>query len=88
MRADNANALVDELRAKSVAWNDLRHLSAFEVVHELLISAPWLVSSWVAASHDLLVPALAFSFLFFLTGLRQVHNAYHYALGLGRPATE
>jgi len=28
------------------------------------------------------------SFMFFLTGLRQVHNAYHYALGIPRATTE
>ena len=28
------------------------------------------------------------SFMLFLTGLRQVHNAHHYALGLSRRATE
>jgi len=34
------------------------------------------------------LPALGCSFVFFLTGLRIVHNAYHYALGLLRWATE
>jgi fatty acid desaturase len=82
------NALVDAFRAKAIPWADLRRLSPTEVAHELLLSAPWLAASWVAASHDQLIAALACSFMFFLTGLRQVHNAYHYALGLGRPATE
>jgi fatty acid desaturase len=77
-----------DARARAIAWADLRHLTRAEVVHELLISAPWLAASLYAASHELYVIALACSFLFFLTGLRQVHNAYHYALGLGRGATE
>src|ERR1019366_32210 len=32
--------------------------------------------------------ALGFSFMFFLTGLRIVHNAFHSALGLSRRATD
>lgn len=39
-----------------------------------------------ACGHDLL--ALALSFVFFLTGLRLIHNAFHSALGLSRRATD
>jgi fatty acid desaturase len=35
-----------------------------------------------------LAGALLCSFYFFLTGLRQAHNAHHYALGVSRAATE
>jgi fatty acid desaturase len=72
----------------AVAWKDLTELSRPEIVHEVLVSLPWLAGSWAAAAHDLQLLALACSFMFFLTGLRQVHNAYHYALGLPRAATE
>src|SRR5688500_17895859 len=34
------------------------------------------------------IPSLGCSFIFFLCGLRQVHNAYHYVVGVSRPATE
>ena len=71
-----------------VEWKDLLHLSDFEVAHELFLSLPWLAASWFAAAHEHYVLALGASFMFFLTGLRQVHNAYHYALGISRPATE
>jgi fatty acid desaturase len=78
----------DPERLRAVQWKDLLQLDALEVAHELLISAPWLIASWVAASHHRYSLALICSFLFFLTGLRQVHNAFHYALGLPRRATE
>jgi len=71
-----------------VEWKDLLHLSDFEVAHELALSLPWLAVSWLAAAHEQYVLALGASFMFFLTGLRQVHNAYHYALGISRNATE
>jgi len=73
---------------ENVAWKDLLRLSHLEVLHELSLSLPWLGASWIAAAHELYVLALGASFMFFLTGLRQVHNAYHYALGISRRATE
>jgi fatty acid desaturase len=76
------------MQPAAVEWKDLRRLRRAEIVHELLISAPWLFASWVAASQGVHGVALGCSFMFFLTGLRQVHNAYHCALGLSRGATE
>jgi fatty acid desaturase len=67
-----------------VQWRDLLPLRKHEIANELLLSAPWLVGSLFAASNRYYVVALACSFMFFLTGLRQVHNAFHYALGLPR----
>jgi fatty acid desaturase len=64
------------------------------VAYETLITAPWLAGSltaWHLASaiHPVFVAVAVISaFFFFLTGLRQVHNAYHYALGLGRWLTD
>jgi len=44
----------------------------------------WLAASlWVAATGSYSI-ALGLSFVFFLTGLRLVHNAFHLALGLSR----
>src|SRR5688572_13116929 len=68
---------VQQGRLVAVQWQDLRHLSRFEVAHELLLSPPWLLASWCAASFDHYLLALGCSFMFFVTGLRQVHNAYH-----------
>lgn len=68
-------------------------LSRFEIVKELLLSLPWLATALFIAHFGTIhwfyyVLALPFSFIFFLTGLRQVHNAYHYALGISKGATE
>ena len=61
-------------------------LRRFDVAHELTL--PWLLAALAAAHWRVYPLALLASFMFFLTGLRQVHNAYHYALGLPRAATE
>ena len=71
-----------------VEWVDLLRLETREVVHELLISLPWLAGSLAAAAGGYYPVALACSFMFFLTGLRQVHNAFHHALGLPRVASD
>lgn len=73
---------------RSVEWKDLITLSKFEIIKELLLSLPWLVFSLYLAHLESYFFALALSFIFFLTGLRQVHNAYHYALGISRFFTE
>jgi fatty acid desaturase len=87
-----AHVLDDRLRG--VEWRDLLPLSRGEVVYETLITTPWLAGSligWYLAETTHLAfaaVALVSAFFFFLTGLRQVHNAYHRALGLGRRATD
>ena len=68
-----------------IAWRDLVALSPAEKIWELLLSLPWLaLSLWLYDAGWWWLGALA-SFYFFLTGLRQSHNAQHYALGLPRP---
>ncbi len=75
-------------RVRSIEWQDLCQLSRGEVIHELLISAPWLVLSLVLAHYHLWFFALGASFMFFLCGLRQVHNAFHYAIGISKKGHE
>lgn len=71
-------------RIRAVQWRDLTRLSRGEVFLELVMPLPWLASSlWLAWTHHFLF-APAASFMFFLTGLRLTHNAYHYALGIPR----
>jgi fatty acid desaturase len=67
-----------------VQWKDLTLLTSGEIARELLLSLPWLAVSLGLASKGWFVLALGPSFMFFLVGLRQVHNAYHYALGISR----
>src|SRR5207249_451875 len=73
---------------RQVAWRDLVALTPAEVMRELALPVPWLAASLAAAAGGLYPVALAFSFVFFLAGLRIVHGACHYALGLSRRATE
>jgi fatty acid desaturase len=81
-------------RLRNVKWRDLIALSRGEIWYEAVITLPWLAATlgaWylAARSHPAFaLAALVSAFFFFLTGLRQVHNAYHYALGVGRGATE
>lgn len=75
-------------RLKSVEWRDLCTLTRADIVNELLISTPWLMLSFALAYYEQYFFALGASFMFFLCGLRQVHNAYHYAIGLSRAGHE
>ena len=81
-------------RLAKVEWKDLCQLTQRDVVYEVLIYTPWLVASLVCAHlggavhAGWYVPALACSFMFFLCGLRQVHNAFHYAVGVSKRSHE
>lgn len=85
---ENINDLRKDALLRSIEWKDLTVLSNFEIFYELVISIPWLLLSIVAVMPDVYILALPFSFMFFLTGLRQVHNASHYALGTSKAVTE
>ncbi len=80
--------LLRDPRLRELEWHDLVAVSRAEVNVELLLSAPWLIGSVSAAYIGMYWLALPLSFVFFLTGLRQVHNAHHYALGVSRGSTE
>ncbi len=75
-------------RVRSVQWHDLLTLSRWEIVKELFLVFPWLATSLVLAQLGFWYIALPFSFIFFLCGLRVVHNAYHYAMGISKIGTE
>lgn len=76
----------DQLR--TIEWKDLTTLSRFDVVVEIFISTPWLFASLALAYYQYFLLAMPCSFMFFLTGLRQSHNAQHYTFGLSRKLTE
>lgn len=68
----------------NVPWRDLVALSPREKAWELALCWPWLaLSLWFYARGWWWCGAFA-SFYFFLTGLRQSHNAQHYSLGVTR----
>jgi fatty acid desaturase len=73
----------NEIR-RYVYWKDLRKLSIKELLIENNITIPWLVGSLFFAYHEYYLIALPFSFIFFLTALRQVHNGFHNALGTSK----
>jgi fatty acid desaturase len=74
------NQLIQQ-RSLDVQWRDLVPLTRFEKAWELCLSAPWLAGSLCAYHFGYLAFGAAFSFYFFLTGLRQSHGAQHYSLG-------
>lgn len=75
-----------EIRRK-VEWRDLRKLNFKEKIIENGITLPWLGASLYLAFKEEYLFAIPFSVVFFLTGLRQVHNGFHKALGTGKRAT-
>ena len=75
-------------RLRAVGWRDLVSVSPFEILWEPALPAAWLAASLLTAAYGHLIIALGFSFVFFLTGLRLIHNAFHSALGLSRRATD
>lgn len=72
---------------RKVEWKDLTKLSKWECFIEGNITIPWLVVSWLLAGYGYYWAAIPFSFFFFLAALRQVHNGFHNALGIGSKAT-
>lgn len=73
---------------RSVPWRDLLHLSIVERIYELLLSLPWLIATLLLLRIGWYTVAVLTSFFFFLTGLRQVHNACHYMMGIPRWACD
>jgi fatty acid desaturase len=69
---------------RTVRWRDLVDLTWVQRMHELTVCVPWLVVSLAFYQYGWIIPGMAGSFLFFLTGLRLSHNAQHRALGIGR----
>lgn len=77
-----------DLRLRAVGWRDLVPVTRFEILVEPLLPVAWLAASLLMAAHGHDGIALGLSFMFFLTGLRLVHNAFHSALGLPRSITD
>jgi fatty acid desaturase len=72
------------LSSQTVEWRDLVAMSAWEKAWELSLSLPWLLLSFWCYGRGWVCAGLLCSFYFFLTGLRQSHNAQHYSLGVPR----
>jgi fatty acid desaturase len=78
--------IIQDERVRAIKWRDLARVSWLETAKELTLSTPWLAASLLLAHKGLYVPALLCSFFFYLAGLRQVHNAFHFVLGVSRAA--
>lgn len=76
--------MAPDARLNRVAWRDLVPLTPGERLWELTLSLPWLAISIWAYHERLWCVGAPASFFFFLTGLRQSHNAQHACLGIGR----
>src|SRR5262245_28975464 len=68
----------------AIEWRDLVALTPLEKTWEIVLSLPWFLLSFWFYAYGWWWAGLACSFYLFLTGLRQSHNAQHYALGLPR----
>ena len=75
-------------RLRSVMWRDLVPVTHLEIFAEPVLPAIWLAASLGMAARGNYILALGLSFMFFLTGLRLVHNAFHAALGMSRRSTD
>lgn len=69
---------------KTVQWKDLKSLNVKEIFIENSLTIPFFVLSITLAYFKQYLFALPFSAFFFLTGLRQVHNGFHHALGTSK----
>ena len=74
-------SILHDKRLRLVSWKDLTRMSFKEKCIENGLPLPWLLASWALAYYHYYLLALPFSFVFFLAGLRQVHNGFHYTLG-------
>ena len=76
--------ILTDPRVRATPYQDLRGMSATQTLRELSMGAPFLVGMWLCAARGWWLPALGFAFVFFLVGLRVVHDAFHANLGLSR----
>lgn len=69
---------------KQIEWQDLRHLSAWQVAYNVILPYPFLALSWWAFSQSHYGLAVIGSYFFVITAYRQGHDIFHQALGLPR----
>ena len=73
---------------RTVQWRDLVKYQHWEIFKELSLPLPWLLLELACLWQGWYAAGLLAAFYLFLTGLRVTHNAFHYALGLPRWATD
>ncbi len=81
---ENTDAAVTRQKLHAiVAWRDLTPMRRADGLIECLHPLPWIATAWICAAYALWLPAVAASFMIFLTGLRLNHEAIHRNLGFG-----
>lgn len=69
---------------KQIDWQDLRHLTAWQVAYNVILPYPFLAVSWYAVSQSWYGLAVVASYFFVITAYRQGHDLFHNALGVSR----
>lgn len=78
------NSVFTKQKKATVNWRNLIHLNTREKIYNTTIFLPWLCVSLLCAYHQHYFAALFCSFVFFLTGLRLAHDAFHESLQIPR----
>lgn len=66
---------------KQVVWQDLRHLTLWQKLYNIVLPYPFLLSSWYAVSQSWYLLAVIGSYFFVITAYRQGHDLFHHNLG-------
>ncbi len=77
-----------ERSLEKIEWTDLLAQSKREIIFELLLPLPVFIAAAVLVYYGFLWLAFPVAFIAFLLGLRLVHGAFHYSLGLKKTTTE
>lgn len=71
----------------AIAWQDLRHLTAWQVAYNVILPYPFLALSWWGAFHVYVSVAIVGAYFFYVTAFRQTHDSFHGSLGVGGQAS-
>lgn len=85
---NHAARAANDPRIRAIRCDDLMTLGPLAKTWELTLSLPWLALEFFLLSKGWHIAAAGAAFFFFLTGLRQVHQGYHLALGISRTWTD
>jgi fatty acid desaturase len=77
-----------ERKLEAIQWKDLLLQSKGEIVFELFFPMPLFIGAAVLVHFNHVWLAFPVAFVAFLLGLRLVHGAFHYSIGLPKLATE
>lgn len=79
--------ILHDPRVRATEHRDLHGMGAAQTALELLMGVPFVLGSWACAARGWWLASLGLAFVFFLVGLRLVHDAFHRNLGSRAPGT-